>query len=255
MLGEGKVMSKVIVESVGPVRTVTLNRPEKRNALDAETVEGLHAAFSAPPTPQERVIVVRGAGPGFCAGLDLSVGLKAESGIGQMLRQIELSPLPAVAVVHGDAIAGGCQLALHCDLVVASSTARFGMSIAQIGIALSWFLVKKIQETAGPVAAREILLLGDPLSAKRMHEMGLIARVAEPADLETAAKAVIDRLAANAPLALRAIKATLVRQMDTVDLLTHQDIDALAQVANASEDVKEGMTARLAKRPAKFKGA
>jgi enoyl-CoA hydratase/carnithine racemase len=233
-------MSKVIVERHGPVRAVTINRPEKRNALDVETIALLREAFEMKPTPEERVIVVRGNGPAFCAGLDLSGGLQAESGIQPMLRALELSPLPAVGIVHGDAIAGGNELALHCDIVVASTAARFGMSVVQIGIAPNWFLIKKIVEVAGPVAAKEILLLGDPLPAKRMYDLDLIA--------------VIDRLAANAPLALRALKATIVRQLEAVDLVPHQDIDALIDAARNSEDVKEGIAARFAKRPANFRG-
>jgi enoyl-CoA hydratase/carnithine racemase len=247
-------MSKVIVERGGAVRTVTVNRPEKRNALDAETIALLRQAFELAPAPEERVIVVRGNGPAFCAGLDLSAGLQAESGIQPMLRAIELSPLPAVGVVHGDAIAGGNELALHCDIVVASTAARFGMSVVQIGIAPDWFLIKKLVEVAGPVAAKEMLLLGDPLSARRMHDLGLIARLAEPADLESAAKVVIDRLAANAPLAWRALKSTIVRQLDAVDLVRHADVDALIDAARTSEDVKEGIAARFAKRAAKFRG-
>ena len=129
------------------------------------------------------------------------------------------------------------------------------MSVVQIGIAPNWFLIKKLVEVAGPVAAKEILLLGDPLPAKRMFELGLIARLAEPADLESAAKAVIDRLAANAPLALRALKATIVRQLEATDLVMHDDIDALIDAARNSEDVKEGISARFAKRPANFRGA
>lgn len=247
-------MSKVIVERQGAVRTVTVNRPEKRNALDGETIALLQRAFELAPNAEERVIVVRGNGPAFCAGLDLSAGLQAESGIVPMLRALELSPLPAVGIVHGDAIAGGNELALHCDIVVASTAARFGMSVVQIGIAPNWFLIKKLVEVAGPVAAKEMLLLGDPLPARRMHELGLIARIAEPADLESAARAVIDRLAANAPLALRALKGTIVRQLEAIDLVRHEDIDALIDAARNSEDVKEGIAARFAKRPAKFRG-
>ena len=99
--------------------------------------------------------MIRAEGPVFCAGLDLrerSGGRGGSAAIEAMLHAIELYPLPVVAVVQGDAIAGGNELALHCDLVVASETARFGMSLAQIGLAPSWFLAKKLMEVAGPVA-------------------------------------------------------------------------------------------------------
>ncbi len=204
------------VERSGAVRTVVFARPEKRNALNTGMLESLMNVFSAAPEQDERVVAISAEGPVFCAGLDLRERLTnpapADEGpIEAVLHAMENFPLPLVAVVQGDAIAGGCELALHCDFIVASSAARFGMSLAQIGIAPSWFLAKKLIEVAGPLAARELLMLGDPVSAARMHELNLISRVAAPEDLESSAKAIIDRLAANAPLSLRAIKALLVR--------------------------------------------
>ena len=142
-------MTKLLVETRGAVRTITLNRPEKRNALDADLLDGLAAAFSAEPGAQERVTVLRANGPVFCAGLDLRERLSdgttgGASPIEQVLHLVENYPLPVVAVVQGDAIAGGNELALHCDFVVASTTASFGMSLAQIGLAPTWFLAKKL---------------------------------------------------------------------------------------------------------------
>jgi len=100
--------------------------------------------------------VIRAAGPVFCAGLDLSDHSVETSPIEGMLHKIETYPLPVVGIVQGDAIAGGNELALHCDLVVASSAARFGMSLSQIGLVPSWFLIKKLLEVAGPVMTRRI---------------------------------------------------------------------------------------------------
>ncbi len=242
------------------MRTVTLNRAEKRNAMDAQMLEELADAFAEPPPPAERVSVIRANGPVFCAGLDLKERgeggpMRGASPIEHVLHAIEQYPLPVVAVVQGDAIAGGNELALHCDLVVASTAARFGMSLAQIGLAPTWFLAKKLLEVGGPVAAREILLLGDPIPAERMHALGLIARVAPPEGLEAAATAVIDRLAANAPLSLRAMKALLVREMAFRDAIPHADVDALVDAARTSADAREGMAARLEKRAAKFEGS
>ena len=150
-------MAKVDWKVEGAVRTVTLNRPEKRNALDGEMMEELMAVFKIAPKPEERVAVIRGAGPVFCAGLDMkwrATNAQGESGIEHMLHAVEVYPLPVVGIVHGDAIAGGNELALHCDLVVASSNARFGMSLAQVGLAPSWFLAKKLLEVAGPATTQ-----------------------------------------------------------------------------------------------------
>jgi enoyl-CoA hydratase/carnithine racemase len=250
-------MAKVTWQVDGAVRGVFLNRPDKRNALDAEMIAQLQAAFTEPPGAAERVAVIRAAGSVFCAGLDMkerSARPGGASPIEAMLRAIEVYPLPVVAVVQGDAIAGGNELALHCDLIVASKAARFGMSLAQIGLAPSWFLAKKLLEVAGPVTTRRILLLGDPLPAERLYELGVISHIAEPADLETVAAAVIHRISENAPLSLKTMKALIVREMAYRDQIPHADVDGLVEQVRRSEDAQEGMAARLARRKPAFKG-
>jgi enoyl-CoA hydratase/carnithine racemase len=252
-------VAKVIIEKKGPVTTVWLNRPEKRNALDSELLRDLKAAFTAPVAADDRVIVLRAKGDVFCAGLDMSerretIGTGSASGIEDMLHAIELNPLPVVAVVQGDAIAGGNELALHCDFVIASENARFGMSLAQVGLAPNWYLAKKLMEVLGPVLTREMLLLGDPIPAMRLHMLGIIPRCMPAEKLEASAQKVIDRLAANAPLSLRAMKGLTVRQLQFRDSIPHEDIDALVRAAMQSEDAQEGMKARLEKRTAVFKG-
>lgn len=252
-------MSKVIIEASGPVRTIWMNRPDKRNALDRAMRHELTDALRAPPSPDDRVVVIRGKGAVFCAGLDMAerratAETGEANGIEDMLRAIELCPLPVVAVVQGDAIAGGNELALHCDLVVASETARFGMSLAQVGLAPNWFLAKKLMEVLGPVTTREMLLLGDPLPATRLHALGLIARCVPADQLEAEAARVINRLAANAPLSLTAMKAMTVRQLEFRDSIPHDDVDARVRAALSSEDAREGMLARLEKRVARFQG-
>lgn len=252
-------MQYIRVERAGPVRTIALTRGEKRNALNFAMLAELEAALADPPDVDERVLVLRAEGPSFCSGLDLKERLANpvtdnESPIENALHALENHPLPAVAVVQGDAIAGGCELALHCDFVVAATTARFGMSLAQLGLAPTWFLAKKLMEVAGPVGAREVLLLGDPLTSTKLAEMHVIHAVAEPDDLEAAAGKVIDRLAGNAPLSLRAIKALLVREMAFRDGVYHADIDKMIHATRTSADSKEGIAARLEKRAPDFKG-
>lgn len=249
-------MELIDVRQEGPRRTVTLNRPEKGNALTSDMLLGLHEAFKTDPNAAERVTLIRSTGRVFCAGRDLREPTAGgwQVGVEPIFHAIETYPLPVVAVVQGAAIAGGCEMALHCDFVVASENASFGMSLAQIGIAPSWFLAKKLLEVAGPVGAREILMLGDPLSAVHMHRLGMIARVAPPEQLEQTVQALVDRLVANAPLSLKAIKATLVREMAFRDGIAHDDIDALVAAARQSQDAKEGITARMERRPAHFHG-
>ena len=252
-------MPKVIIEKNGPVKTIWMNRPEKKNALDSELISNMIDALQAPVADDDRVVVIRGKGNVFCAGLDMAERRETikgggASGIEVMLRAVELCPLPVVAVVHGDAIAGGNELALHCDLVVASDKARFGMSLAQVGLAPNWFLAKKLMEVLGPVTTREMLLLGDPLPSTKLHALGLIARCVPADQLEAEAEKVIGRLANNAPLSLKAMKALTVRQLEIRDHIKHDDVDALVVAAMQSQDAQEGMKARLEKRTAKFQG-
>jgi enoyl-CoA hydratase/carnithine racemase len=250
-------MAKVEWAVDGAVRNVLLNRPDKRNALDGESIDGLMEAFTKPPGPGERLAVLRAAGSVFCSGLDLRERARAPHGassIEKMLFAIETYPLPVVGVVQGDAIAGGNELALHCDIVVASTAARFGMSLAQIGMAPSWFLCKKLMEVAGPVITKKILLLGDPLPAKELHDLGVIAFLAEPAALEVEAAKVIGRLADNAPMSLKTMKALINREMNFRDGIWHGDIDAMVEAVRTSSDAQEGIAARLEKRKARFQG-
>ena len=253
----GVRMKKVIVEVEGPVRTVTLNRPEKRNALDGETIQALVDALPREPGAEERVAVLRGRGPAFCAGMDLTQDkskLGKPEAVEVMFRAVETYPLPVVAVVHGHAIAGGAELALHCDFVVASTEANFGMSLARIGLAPTWFLTKKIMEVAGPVLAREILLLGEPLPSTTLHRHGIIARAVPSDSLEAQTRAIIERLAANAPLSLRAMKALLVRQMDFRDQVPHSDLNEWVERISETQDAQEGVAARLERRRPIFRG-
>ncbi len=248
-------MAKVEWRVDGAIRRVRLNRPEKRNALDTEMLEALGAVFAKPPRPEERAAVITAAGPVFCAGLDL----RARAGMGahpieRMLEKLENYPLPVVGVVQGDAIAGGNELALHCDIVVASSAARFGMSLSQIGLVPSWFLAKKLLEVAGPMITRQILLLGDPLPAQRLYELGIISHLAAPEALEAADEAVLARLAANAPLSMKAMKRLVLREMQFRDGIAHEDVDLLMEEVRRSADAKEGVAARLEKRAPRFEG-
>ena len=253
-------MARTLVTTEGAVTTITLTRPEKRNALDRQMLAELQSFFERAPEPNDRVLVVRAEGRSFCAAMELAERakegpLQGVSPIEPVLHAMEAHPLPIVAVVQGDAIAGGNELALHADLVVAADSARFGMSLAQIGLAPTWNLAKKLMEVAGPVATREILLLGDPLPAARFAELGIISHVVPADELDARAAQIIQRLAANAPLSLRAMKALLTRQMQFRNDIDHADVDALVDLARNSADAKEGMAARLEKRAPSFTGA
>jgi enoyl-CoA hydratase/carnithine racemase len=125
----------------------------------------------------------------------------------------------------------------------------------QVGLPPNWFLAKKLMEILGPVTTRGMLLLGDPLPATRLHALGLIFRCGPADQLEAEADKIIGRMAANAPLSLKAMKATTVRQMEFRDAIPDADVDALVEAALRSADAREGLTARLKKRRAGFKGS
>ena len=250
-------MSLVRIERVGAVRTVTLARPEKRNAINPEMMAELREAFETMPDAEERVAVLRSEGPVFCSGLQLStsgVDPSEAVAIEAMFTAVQHYPLPVVAVVQGAAIAGGCELALHCDFIVAVENAKFAMPLPQLGVSTTWFLTKKIMETAGPFVAREFLLLGDPMSAGRLHDFGAVTRVADKGALETVADALINRLAANAPLAMRSMKTIMNRQASFLFYLERGDSDAIVAAVYDSADAVEGVAAKVEKRTPTFTG-
>ncbi len=250
-------MPLIKIESSGPARTITLDRPEKHNALSPQMLDELREAFKIDPPSEERVSVIKANGPSFCSGLQLAntgVSNSEAIRIEEMFDAIQRYPLPVVAVVRGKAIAGGCELALHCDFIVAERNAAFVMPLAQIGVSTTWFLTKKIIEAAGAHLGREFLLLGEPISGERLHDLGIAARTADDGNLDAAAQVIIDRLAANAPLSLRAMKSQLVAMNDIYLKPAHDDFDHRALATYESEDSVEGISARLAKRQPVFKG-
>ncbi len=252
-------MSLIEITTDGPVRTITLNRPDKHNALSSDMMDDLKSAFEREPPTDERVTVIRGAGRSFCSGLELSstegVSNREAQRIEHMFDAVQRYPLPVVALVHGRAIAGGCELALHCDFIVAEQDAAFAMPLAQIGVSTTWFLTKKIVEAAGAHVGREFLLLGEPIAADRLHQLGIIARLSGPGGLDEVSRPLIDRLAANAPLSLRSMKRLLIAMNDHMMAADYGDLDRTALATYESADSKEGIAARLAKRTPSFKGA
>jgi enoyl-CoA hydratase/carnithine racemase len=241
---------------------VTLNRPEKRNALNVAVLAGLVAAFDRfDDDPAVRVVVVRGAGKAFCSGMDLAE-MRArqtehadpESGVTRVFQRIERSRHPTIAVVNGDAYAGGCELALHCDLRVAVESARFAMPLARIGLVVPFPLGQKLVEIVGPAFAREILLTGLPVPARRAYEMGMVHRVVGADQLESTAEELARTIAGHAPLSLGGMKAVIQRALSMHASIEHADLDAAASRARRSADAREGVRAMLEKRPPQFRG-
>jgi len=247
----------ITITTAGPVRTVTLNRPLKHNALSPDMMDAVRDAFLSEPSETERVTVIRGVGKSFCSGLELSMqGVSNQEAIRieEMFDAIQRYPLPVVAVVQGKAIAGGCELALHCDFIVAAKDAQFVMPLAQIGVSTTWFLTKKIIEAAGAHLGREFLLLGEPITGERLQQLGVVCRTAEENQLDERAQTIIERLASNAPMSLKSMKAQLVEMNDYFFQADFKKRDEIALATYESEDSVEGISARLAKRQPVFKG-
>jgi enoyl-CoA hydratase/carnithine racemase len=239
----------------GAIRTITLCRPEKRNALTLEMFATLTEAFTREPDPEERVTVLRAEGPVFCAGVDL--GQRAEGEVREGESPLEILcaalrsyPLPVVAVLTGAAIGGGFMLLTHCDFVVAVEDAKVGNSAVQMGLVPAWLVSRNVRAALGPGLARRLLLVGDLVPASQLDPSLVVAATAE--DLEHEVQALLARLAGNAPLSLRAIKATL--DAERYEHASHAEVDALIRAAQASEDGKEGVAARRERRPARFRG-
>ena len=243
------------------IATVTMNRPEKRNALNTALLEGLTNIFRQLETNAEvRVVVIRGEGKAFCSGLDLrelssrQTGGDPETGVTKIFQQIERSRHPTIAMVQGDALAGGCELALHCDLRVAADAARFGMPLARLGLVVPFPLGHKLVEIIGPAFTKQILFTGQPIDAKRAYEIGMIHQLVSASELEAAAYALARTIADNAPLSLAGMKATVLRAVSLRETINHQDLNEMVNRARKSADAQEGVKATLEKRKPAFRG-
>jgi enoyl-CoA hydratase/carnithine racemase len=243
------------------IATVTMNRPDQRNAMNTALLQGLRSTFDDLDRRRDvRVVVVRGAGPAFCAGMDLKEMQQRrgeadpEGNVVEVLRRVESSRHPTIAALHGDAIAGGCELALHCDLRVAAEPARLGMPLARIGLVIPFPLGQKLVEIIGPAHTRHLLFTGQPIDARRAYEIGMIHQVVPAPELEAAVQALARRIADNAPLSLAGIKASILRATSQRDGIPHDDLDAAATKARTSADAQEGRRAMLEKRKPEFRG-
>ena len=252
---------EILTEIVDGVATVTLNRPEKRNAMSSALLRGLRTSFDElDADARVRVVVVRGAGRAFCSGMDLrEMGERRgaadpESNVTEILQRVERSRHPTIAMVHGDAIAGGCELALHCDLRIAAEPARLGMPLVRIGLLVPFPLLQKLVEIIGSAGTRELLFIGKPVTALRALEMGMVHQVVPAAEIESTTMALARTIAGHAPLSLTGIKAGLLRAVSLRDQVDHRDIDELARQAHQSADAAEGRQAMLEKRPPVFRG-
>lgn len=249
------------------VSILTINRPHKHNALTYELLRSLQGTLEGLADDQStRVVVLRGAGErSFSSGMDLNSILEDVKGrrpaspldhelIHKAMQALEVYPNPVIAMINGDALAGGCELALHCDFRLMADTAHIGMPIVKRGLMVPFPLIRKLVQTVGPFAAAEILLRGAPLNAARAREMGMVNQVLPQARLEAETMALAKELVANAPLAMRALKEG-IRKASLLEADRYsEEMGVLLVRVMTSEDAREGLQAFLEKRPPKYQG-
>ena len=254
----------VLVADADGIRRITVNRPDKLNALNAATLDALQAAFDAAVTDDAvRVVVLTGAGPkAFVAGADIAemADLRPTEGRdfslrGQrLMRTIETLPKPVVAMVNGFALGGGLELAMGCHLRIAADTAKLGQPEIGLGLIPGFGGSQRLLRLAGRAATLELCLLGAPVTAERALQLGIVNRVVPAAELETETLKVAMQLAASAPLALRAT-------LDVVNIGGECGIEEGLQYETAqfglmfaTDDMREGTRAFMERRKPTFTG-
>lgn len=243
----------VLVDVADGVMTITLNRPEAKNAANRALAEGIAAAMDELDSNDSiQVAILTGAGGTFCAGMDLKAFVSGEvpmvegRGFAGVAEQPPRKPL--IAAVEGFALAGGLELALACDLIVSAENAKFGIPEVKRGLVAGAGGLLRLPRQIPPRLAMELALTGDFIDAPRAYEMGLINRVVEPGKALDAARELAARISANGPLAVRVTKEILVSSPDWTQDEMWQKQQTLMQPIFTSEDAVEGAKAFAEKR-------
>ena len=256
--------SPLSITTADGIRTITVNRPDKLNALNSATLDALHAAFDdAASDSAVRVVVLTGAGEkAFVAGADISemngltpVEGRAFSLRGQrMMRRVEKMPKPVIAAVNGFALGGGLELAMCCHLRIDADTAKVGQPEINLGLIPGFGGSQRLLRLAGRAATLELCLTGAPVNAERARELGIVNRVVPAAELMAETTKLATQLANAAPLALRAM-------LDCVNIGGECGIEEGLEYESAqfglvfsTDDMREGTSAFLEKRKPEFKG-
>jgi len=256
----GSDTAELLVETRGPVLIMQLNRPQARNAATLEMAEAMASALDALDSqPELRVGIITGAGGSFCAGMDLKGFLqgKRPSLPGRGFCGLTMRPpaKPLIAAVEGYALAGGFEVALACDLIVAARDAQFGLPEVKRGLAASAGGLLRLPKRLPYHVAMECILTGDMFGAERFAELGLVNRLTEPGGALDAALALAQAIAANGPLAVAASKqvASQSGEWPLAEMFDRQA--AITAPVFSSQDAREGAAAFAEKRAPVWKGA
>jgi enoyl-CoA hydratase len=253
----------LVIQKREKVAVVTVNRPDKLNALNVRTRLELLAAFKALEGDDEvRVVVITGAGEkAFIAGADINeFAGKTALEEREVMRNsrafdaVEDFPKPVIAMINGYALGGGCELAMACDIRIAATTARLGQPEIKLGIIPGGGGTQRLPRLVGEGKAMELILTGDMIDAGEAHRLGLVNHVVAPQELEAKTMELANRIAEMSPVALRLAKQA-VKNAARLNLRTGLDSEAdLFALSFTSQDKEEGISAFIAKRKPDFTG-
>jgi enoyl-CoA hydratase len=256
---DGSTQDVVRTQVRGRTLIVTINRPEARNAVNGAVAAGLYAAFERfDEDPELRVAILTGDGGTFSSGMDLKALLRNEEvyvggrGFAGFTRKPPVKPV--IAAVEGWALAGGCEMVLACDLIVAAEDARFGLPEVKRGLVAGAGGVFRLPVRLPPHVAMELALTGDPIPAGRAYDLGFVNRITPPGAALEGAFALAAAIQDNAPLALRATKAMIRSAPGWTEEEAWAAQRELVYPVLSSEDAREGATAFAEKRAPVWKG-
>jgi len=250
---EAPVTAHVTVAVTDGTVVITLNKPEARNALDRSMAEAIATALDELDERNDlRIGILTGAGSAFCAGMDLKAFARGErpSIPGRGLAGLTERPpkKPLIAAVEGYALAGGFEIALGCDIIVAAENAQFGLPEVKRGLVAAGGGLLRLPKVLPYGAAMELALTGGFLSGQRAYELGLVARLAQPGQALAVATTLASEIAGNAPLALMATKAILAGTVEWTDAEAFVWQRSISEPVFTSEDAQEGARAFAEKR-------
>ncbi len=255
----------ILLDRDGAVAMITLNRPKQLNALSAAVLADVHAALDELATDDAvRAIIITGAGErAFAAGADIGELNQITSAVDgrrmaershQLGRTMADLPKPLIAAINGFALGGGLELALACDIRIASDTAQVGLPEVTLGIMPGWGGTQRLARLIGPGAAKLLMMTGDRIDAGEALRLGIVERVVPAAELMDTAKQIAEKLAGAPPLSIDAIKQAVNRGLNMALDDANALEAALFGALTVTEDAKEGTAAFLEKRKAAWKG-